>query len=93
MNTEIFKTKVNCPKCKNVFEINIEYFNINNFLTCTKCGNVFSIEDTLLKTIESTISQVKAELKKRLKKAEKGIIKLSSKEVDDIKKVLKKNDF
>ena len=93
MKENLLKTKIPCPKCNSEFEINARIFGIDDTLTCFNCGFVFTIRGDLLDTMKTEIIKIKKEIKSRIKEAEKGNLKISSKDLKEMRDTLNKYEF
>ncbi len=91
MVNDFTKVKVKCPKCNFEFDINATVFGADDDLTCFNCGLIFSITGSIRDALKEEIPKIKAEIERRINEAEKGNIKLSVKELNELRDALKKS--
>lgn len=84
---------VTCPKCNYKFKINVKVFGMDDELTCFNCGTKFTIRNSAVDSIKREIPKIKAELERHINEAEKGNIKLSVKDLKEMRDALKKSGF
>ncbi len=93
MDEKIFKYNVTCPQCNTEFEVDARIKGSDDDLHCPSCGFIFSIESNLKDSLHRNTKQVAKEIKRKIREAEKGNIKISSKELNEMKNLLAKHKF